>query len=94
MKPSICLTSALLFRTATGCKESGVNPAGTWELTTLNASNQPPTLLQLKLDGGKLAGTLSRHAGSKIERSPLEDAQLKGSEISFAVHVYALRIRE
>jgi hypothetical protein len=90
MKLSICLTSALLFLVVTGCKESGVNPTGTWELTTLNASNQPPSLLQLKLEGGKLTGTLSRNAGSKIELLPLEDAQLKGSEISFAVHVYAL----
>ena len=71
-------------------EDTAVNPTGTWELKTLNASNQPPSFLKLRLEGGKLTGTLSRNAGAKVEQLPLEDAQLKGSEISFAVHVYAL----
>ena len=94
MKRSICLTSALLFLAFTchtRAEVPTVNPTGTWELRTLNASNQPPSLLKLKLEGGRLTGTLSRNAGSKLEQLPLEDAQLKGSEISFAVHVYALQ---
>lgn len=46
--------------------------------------------MALKLEGGKLTGTLSRHASSKLELLPLEATQLKGNEIAFAVHVYAM----
>jgi len=70
--------------------QSTVNPTGTWELKTPNATNASPSLLKLKLEGGKLTGTLSRNAGAKIEQLPLENAQLKGNAISFTVHVFAL----
>jgi hypothetical protein len=71
-------------------KAAAVNPAGTWEVGTSNVTNRPPSLLILKMEGDKLSGTLSRNAGTKVEQLPLEDAQLKGGEIAFAVHVYAL----
>lgn len=90
---SICLTSTLLLLTSTSqmqAEEPTINPTGTWELRTGKATNQSPSLLTLKFAGGKLTGTLSRHAGAKIEQLPLEDADIKGSEIAFAVHVYAL----
>jgi hypothetical protein len=92
---SICVAGVSLFLAITGssCKvgDSAVNPAGTWELRTLTASNQPPAqILILSLADGKLTGTLSRNAGAKVEQLPLEDAQLKGSELSFTVRVYAL----
>jgi hypothetical protein len=94
---SLCGAGVLLFLAITGSSsnaaDTAVNPAGTWELKTLNATNQPPSLLILKLEDGKLTGTLSRNAGSKVEQLPLEDAQLKGSEISFAVRVYALEYK-
>jgi hypothetical protein len=90
---SMGLTSTLLllaFTSQVRAGEATVNPTGTWELRTGNATNQGPALLALKLEGGTLTGTLSRHAGSKIELLPLEDARLKGSEIAFDVHVYAM----
>ena len=42
------------------------------------------------MEGGKLTGTLSRQAGSKVEQLPLQDATLNGSNISFATHNYAV----
>lgn len=72
--------------------EPTVNPTGTWELKTPSPKSQPatPQILKLKLEDGKLTGTLSRNAGSKVEQLPLEDAKLEGAQISFAIHVYAL----
>jgi len=46
--------------------------------------------LKLKVEGGKLTGTLGRQAGYKVEQLPLQDAKLKGSDISFATHNYAV----
>jgi hypothetical protein len=93
--PSTTALLALVLTGSTLCagaqdKKPAVNPTGTWEFKTLNAKGQPPQILKLTLTGGKLTGTLSRNAGSKVEQLPLEDAKLKGSEISFATHVYAL----
>jgi hypothetical protein len=84
---------ALVFLSACSQKkEPAVNPTGTWDLKTLSAGSQAvtPQTLSLKLEGGKLTGTLSRQAGAKLEQVPFDDAQLKGSEISFSLHVYAL----
>ncbi len=72
--------------------KAAVNPTGTWEFRTITSGKQSgtPQTLKLKFDGAKLTGTLSRNAGNKVEQVPLEDATLKGNEISFATHVYAL----
>ena len=89
----ICLAGAILALAATSQTRAGdpaVNPTGTWELKTLNASNQPPAILKLKLANGAVTGTLSRNAGAKIEQLPLEDTRLQGSELAFTVHVYTL----
>ena len=98
MRPNriLCATTAalaLVFLSACSQnKEPAVNPTGAWELKAFAAGNQAvtPQTLTLKLEGGKLTGTLSRQAGAKIEQVPFDDAQLKGSEISFSLHVYAL----
>ena len=84
--------TGLTFRAGAQEKEPAVNPTGTWKSTTLSATGQAGSsqTLKLKLEGGKLTGTLSRQAGSKIEQLPLEDAKLKGSDISFATHNYAV----
>ena len=87
----LALTS-LALRAGPQDKGSVVNPTGTWNLTTLSATGQPasPQTLKLKFEGGKLTGTLSRQAGSKVEQLPLEDSKLKGSDVSFATHNYAV----
>jgi hypothetical protein len=88
---ALALTS-LALRAGAQDKGSVVNPTGTWTLTTLSATGQPasPQTLKLKFEGGKLTGTLSRQAGSKVEQLPLEDAKLKGSGLSFATHNFAM----
>jgi hypothetical protein len=84
--------TGLAFRSGAQDKEAAVNPTGTWKSTTLSATGQAASsqTLKLKLEGGKLAGTLSRQAGSKVGQLPLEDAKLNGSDISFATHNYAV----
>jgi hypothetical protein len=98
MKPKVTVAflalalTGLTFRADAQGKEAAVNPSGTWKLTTLSAAGQAGSsqTLKLKLEGGKLTGTLSRQAGSKVEQLPLEDAKFKGSDISFATHNYAV----
>jgi hypothetical protein len=84
--------TGLSFRTGAQDKEPAVNPTGTWKSTIFSATGQPASsqTLKIKLEGGKLTGTLSRQAGSKVEQLPLEDAKLKGSDISFATLNYAV----
>ena len=65
------------------------DPTGTWQMTEGTNSTNKRTL-KLKVEGGKLTGTLSRQAGSKVEQLPLQDAKLKGTDISFATHNYAV----
>ena len=91
------LTTALLALTLTGLTFRAVaqgtgsapNPTGTWKLVTGTNVNFAQTL-KLKLEGGKLSGTLSRQAGYKVEQLPLLRAKLSGSEISFETHNYAV----
>ena len=84
--------TGLAFRSGAQDKEAAVNPTGTWKSITLGATGQVSSsqTLKLKLEGGKLTGTLSRQAGSKVEQLPLQDAKLNGSDISFATHNYAV----
>ena len=84
--------TGLTFRAGAQDREAGVNPTGTWTSITLSATGQVASsqTLKLKLQGGKLTGTLSRQAGSKVEQLPLQDAKLNGSHISFATHNYAV----
>jgi hypothetical protein len=84
--------TGLTVRAGAQDKQPAVNPTGTWESKMLTATGQAPSsqTLKLKLEGGKLTGTLSRQAGGKLEQLPLEDAKLKGSDISFATHNFAV----
>jgi len=84
--------AGLTFRAGAQDKEPAVNPTGTWKSTILSATGQAASsqTLKLKLEGSKLTGTLSRQAGSKVEQLPLEDTKLKGNDISFATHNYAV----
>ena len=84
--------TGLAFRSGAQDKKAAVNPTGTWKSITLGATGQVASsqTLKLKVEGGKLTGTLSRQAGSKVEQLPLQDATLNGSNISFATHNYAV----
>ena len=68
--------------------QSAINPTGTWKVSFDKQTNSPT--LKLKLVGDKLTGTMSRQAGYKVEQTPIQDGTLKGDEITFATHVFAL----
>ena len=77
---------------ALGAGEPTVNPTGVWKAsrpsTNAQASASSQTL-KLKLDGGKLTGTLSYNSSpivngkARVSVSPITDAKLDGDEISF-----------
>jgi len=79
----------LTLRAGAADTGSGVNPTGTWKLVTGTNAASPQTL-KMRLEGGRLTGTLSRQAGYKVEQLPLLDAKLQGNEVSFETHNYAV----
>ena len=100
LQPNIYTATALvvlavtgsMLRAGAGDKTAAVDPTGIWKVSYPSRDKTAgfePTLI-LKLKGDKLSGTISRAAGRKIEKLPLEDAKLKGNEISFATTAFAL----
>ncbi len=90
------LTTAALALTAfalpLGCgvaaKKPTVNPAGTWKLAA--ATNSPTGFqqtLKIRLEGGKLVGTLSHSTISRTEDRVLENVRLHGSELFFTLTI-------
>ncbi len=75
-----CLLLLTAFTAAADDKK--VDPSGTWKwsFTTQNGQTRESTL-KLKLDGDKLTGTISGRGGE----TAIEEAKLKGDEISFQV---------
>jgi hypothetical protein len=69
-----------------------INPTGTWKIATLNAAPKakgPERTLKLKLEGGKLTGTIDDRSEIngkvKMFEWPIKDTKLKGNDISFTV---------
>lgn len=69
-----------------------MDPTGTWKLATINAETKaksPERTLKLKLEGGKLTGTIDGRSEIngkvKIFEWPIKDTKLKGNDISFTV---------
>ncbi len=72
--------------------KSIMDPSGTWKLATSNAETKaksPERTLKLKLEGGKLTGTIdgrsSINGKVKIFEWPIKDTKLKGNDISFTL---------
>lgn len=65
-------------------EQSATDPTGTWKISAApgSATGFEPTL-KLKLEKGKLSGTLSGLKNSSLIELPLEEARLQGNEISF-----------
>lgn len=64
------------------------DPTGTWTWTRQGQDGQSrEQSMKLKLDGEKLTGTVAGRArgGGEATDSPIEEAKLKGDEISFKV---------
>lgn len=57
------------------------DPTGTWKWTTDNNGKKRESTLKLKLEDGKLSGTMS---GGKNE-TKIEDATFKDGEVKFSV---------
>ena len=73
-------------------EKSAVDPTGTWKLATINAETKaksPERTLKLKLEGGKLTGTIdgrsSINGKVKLFEWPIKDTKLQGNDIAFTV---------
>ena len=72
--------------------KGAINPTGTWKLATINSETKaksPERTLKLKLEGGKLMGTIDGRSEIngkvKIFEWPIKDTKLKGNDISFTL---------
>lgn len=78
------LATCLLFTLvlAANAQDKKVDPTGTWKWSFTGQNGQTrETTLNLKLDGDKLTGTISGRGGE----TAIEEAKIKGEEISFQV---------
>lgn len=72
----------LLVGISAQAEDKKVNPAGTWTWTRTGQNGQSmTTTLKLKLEGDKLTGTVS----GRQNDTAIDDAKLKGDEITFSV---------
>jgi hypothetical protein len=69
-----------------------IDPTGTWKLATINPQTKaksPERTLKLKLEGGKLTGTIDGRSDIngqvKILEWPIKDTKVQANEISFTV---------
>jgi hypothetical protein len=69
-----------------------MDPTGTWKLATINAETKaksPERTLKLKLEGGKLTGTIDGRSEIngkvKMFEWAIKDTKLQGNAISFTV---------
>ena len=81
-----CMATAFvvaLFGLVAGVQadDKKADPTGTWKWTIEFQGNKREQTMKLKLDGGKLTGTIQR----KDQEVPIEDATFKNGEISFKV---------
>lgn len=70
----------LAFALLTGAAEE--NPTGTWKWSTERNGQKMETTLKLKLEGGKLTGTIS---GRDNTETAIEEAAWKDGEVTFSV---------
>ena len=82
IRTSACLVFALGIA-ANAADEKKVDPTGNWTWNVPGRDGTPrPTTAKLKLEGDKLTGTVSGRQGTD---TAIEEAKLKGDEISFQV---------
>lgn len=97
LRSSIWLAAAVVtvvwsLSLATAAEKSAIDPAGTWKIATINSETKaknPERTLKLKMEGGKLAGTIDGRSEIngkvKLFEWPIKDTKLKGNDISFTV---------
>lgn len=87
LKTAFCLATGLLIVASSNAEDKKVDPTGTWTWTMEGRNGQTRTnTIVLKLDGEKLTGHIEGRArqGNQQE-TPIEDAKIKGDEVSFKV---------
>jgi hypothetical protein len=85
LKSVIPLTACLLFALGTMARaeDKKIDPTGAWTSSYTNQNDQVrTTTINLKLEGEKLTGTVSGRNGD----TAIENASLKGDELSFVVN--------
>lgn len=89
LKIAACAVLALGASSLTQAADAKkVDPTGTWTWTRQGQDGQSrESSMKLKLEGDKLTGTVAgrRRQGGEATDSPIEEATLKGDEISFKV---------
>jgi hypothetical protein len=88
------ITAALMLSSALSlaADRGAIDPTGTWKLVTISSQNKaksPERTLKLKLEGGKLTGTIDGRSDIngkvKMFEWPIKDTKLQGNAISFTV---------
>jgi hypothetical protein len=88
----IVALAGLSVLSVSGAETSIADPTGSWKVTvsTTNTQARPtPQTLKLKIDGGKLSGTLTYNSSgvingkARVSEGPITEAKLQGNEISF-----------
>lgn len=83
MRRTAVAALGLVLAALVGLTQAAENPTGTWKWTTNFGGKSREATLKLKLDGDKLSGAYV--GGQNNTETPIEDASLKGDEISFKV---------
>jgi len=73
--------------------KAALDPTGTWKVTTFNPQTNRKSgseeTLKIKLEGGKLSGTITHRSNvngnERIFESPITETKLQGGDIAFTV---------
>jgi len=93
IRTALCVAAGLLVTINVNAQEKKVDPNGKWTWTTEGRQGGMRTnSITLKLEGDKLTGTIAGMrrggggaGGGAPQETPIEEAKLKGDEISFQV---------
>ena len=82
LKSVLCVAVGLVLTANVHAQDKKIDPAGKWSYTTPGRDGATRTnSFTLKMVEGKLTGTVS----GRQQETPIEDAMIKGDEISFQV---------
>src|SRR5262245_15170664 len=87
LKIGLCAVIASGFLARSNAEEKKVDGTWTWTMQGRNGGPDRKMTLKLKTDGDKLSGVLvspGRQGGDPVE-TKIEDAKIKGDEVSFSV---------
>ena len=77
---------------STAAEKSAIDPTGIWKVSKFNPETKSKVseqTLKLKLDGGKLSGTITGRSSNngkvRIFEWTIKDTKLQGSDITFVV---------